>query len=131
MTVLEADLVENEQRKLGWVIYETEGAPIYPFPEGHADTFRDIDELDTYTVPDRRLTSPESIHPGMKLLIRGLAGWVIGYVDRQEDGTFIARGQTTGMIYQLKFSDKRPAGQPPCWICWGSVNMRGLKKLTL
>jgi len=49
----------------------------------------------------------------------------------KDDGEPYGLSQSGNTMFMLEFVADRPEGEPPRWVCTGSVNMKALKKLSL
>lgn len=122
LTVLAAD--DPNKKQIGWQCYELTGTDVYRIPDGQEPSLELVK-------PNHLLTREDDLKAGMHLLIHDLFGWCHGII--QDDGRTCvsSTGQT---LFCLQFVNDRPAlpdgtEAPPRWVCIGSANLAGLRKL--
>jgi len=122
LTVLEA---KPADRTIKFSVYEEMGSPIWLVPKADLEGKSDLDEdwLDQYKV-----LTEGGIKTGDRILVATLFGYSWGVVQEGQGGTLHAMGGEHTM-FPLEFRE-RVVG-PPCWTCSGSINTRGLQRLSI
>lgn len=123
-TIITADA----ERKINFSVYEVMGSEIYLIPEGHG--------YDESLVKDENLvTTEDGLKAGMKLLCPTLFGWGIGIVSIDSFKQPVCKSESGNTAYFIQFAKDRfnDDGTPasPRWVCMGSGNMAGIKKLMI
>lgn len=134
LTVLPAD--DPSKPKIGFMVYELKGTDLYPWPDGHTGVFRDEADLEQWLTDDRLLTTREALQPGMKLLVHDLFGWGQGITLLDPQGKVRVMSPSGKILYMTDFVNDRPPAPdgtpaPPRWVCVGSANLAGLKRLEI
>ncbi len=124
-----AILPPNPDRKIGFTCYQVLGAEVYPIPEGEAISEKLLDDTNI-------LTGEADLKEGMRLLVPTLFGWAEGIISLDEKGALTCRSSSGDTLHMLTFAHDRPPQEdgtpaPPRWVCTGSANLKGLRKLTL
>lgn len=113
--------------KFGFTVHHLWGSEVYPIPEGQEPSEEMAD-------PKNILTRQDDLQEGLRLLILTLFGWSVGVVAKDEKGNLTCTTPGGSFVHFLTFANDRPPladGTPalPRWVCTGSANLRGLKKL--
>tara|TARA_Y100000310_G_scaffold175594_1_gene175650 strand:+ start:2778 stop:3245 length:468 start_codon:yes stop_codon:yes gene_type:complete len=127
LTVLPA---KPEEKAIGWSCYEITGTDAYRPPQDAVWPPTTLEECRAIGVPENLVTTKDGLVEGEELLVQDLLGLNIATVHfHSEDGAPYGMSESGNLMFMLEFVDDRPGDEPPRWVCTGSANLKGLKRL--
>lgn len=111
-------------KRIGWSCYELTGTDIYR-PHGHPIT---LENMNVICQPENLITTQTGLVDGEELLVQDLFGWNIGVISLSGK-TPTCSSPNGKLLFMIQFVDDRPSPEPPRWVCTGTANLAGLRKL--
>jgi len=120
----------KELGTLGWSCYPVTGTDTYR--PGSGDTWPPtcFEDCEKVARPENLVTTEDGLVEGEELLVQDLMGLHVATVHfHGEDGEPYGLSSSGNTMFMLDFVDDRPDGEPPRWVCVGSANLAGLRRL--
>lgn len=118
---------------LGFKVQVMQGTDIYRPHEGAEWPPQSMEAVESIAIDENLITTKDGLVEGEELLVHDLFGLNVAKVAfHSEDGVPYGISPSGNMMYFFKFDESYARDddpEEPRWVCTGSANLKGLKKL--